>query len=56
MQKKSHLMKGENYEYMEHSINHRRRCSHRRSIDYQEDAVIEQKQQNTFIRGQKLWE
>ncbi len=39
---------------MEYTINHRRRCSYRRGTDRQEDTVIEQKQQNTFIKGQKL--
>jgi hypothetical protein len=47
-------MKGENYEYVEHNINRRRRCSYCRSIDYQEDAVVEQKQQNTFVIGDRL--
>jgi hypothetical protein len=39
---------------MEHIINRRRRCSYCRGIDCQEDAVIEQKQQNTFVIGEKL--
>jgi hypothetical protein len=39
---------------MEHTVNRRRRCSYRRGTDRQEDAVIEQKQQNTFVIGEKL--
>jgi len=39
---------------MEHNINRRRRRSCCRGIDYQEDALVEQKQQNTFVKGEKL--
>jgi len=39
---------------MDHNINRRRCDCYRCGIDYQEDAVIEQKQQNTFIKGENL--
>jgi len=36
-------MKGENYGYLEYSINRRRRCYSRRSIDNEKNEIIRRK-------------
>jgi len=33
-------MKGENYGYLEHSINRRRRCYSRRGIDNEKNEIV----------------